>query len=81
MNTNNNNIENEFFLSQWITGELTDTELKNLVSENDFIAYKKLKKGLDVYAELEKPMDNSFIAIQNKISKSTKVRNLQSCFG
>jgi len=78
MKESNKNIENEFFLSQWIEGNLTDTELKNLVSESDFNAFKKLKEGLAIYAELDKPLDDSFKNIQHKIAskKEVKVRTL-----
>jgi len=76
MNKKDKNIINEFFLSQWISGELTDSELKKLVSEEDFLAYKKLKKGIDVFAELEKPLDNSFNKIQHKLENKPKIRSL-----
>jgi len=78
MENNTENIENEFFLSQWIEGNLTETELKKIVSEEDFLAYKKLKKGLDIYSHLEKPLDTSFKEIQNRIHTKTKVRILNT---
>ncbi len=76
MKEDNKNIENEFYLSKWICGELTDAELKNFVSEEDFITYKKMLKGINVYSELEKPLDNSFKKIQSRIKTKPKVRKL-----
>ncbi len=76
MNNKDKNINTEFFLSQWISGELTDSELRKLVSEEDFLAYKKLKKGINVFTELEKPLDNSFYQIQNKLENKPKIRLL-----
>lgn len=65
-------IKNEFYLSQWVSGEITDADLKKLVSEDEFKAFLKLKKGLHVYSELEKPLEDSFVKIQNKIKKRSK---------
>ena len=76
MKINNKNIDRETFLSQWIEGKLSDTELKKLVSKEDFLAYNKLKKGLDVFTELEKPLDKSFTKIQNRIENKPKIKTL-----
>ncbi len=79
MDVKNNNIKNEFFLSQWIEGNLSDAELKKKVSEEDFLAYKELKKGIDIYSKLAQPLEPSFEKIQQKIkaqSNKTKVKKL-----
>ncbi len=76
MKIKNTNIENEFYLSQWIEGNLADTELKKLVSEDDFLAYKKLKKGIEVFCDLEQPLDTSFERILHRMDKKTKIRKL-----
>jgi len=67
----NKNIaeENEVFLAQWLEGTISDEALKNNVSEEDFKAYKKIKKGILILDELEKPMAYSFNGIQNKIKQ------------
>jgi len=75
METKNQHIK-ETFLAQWLEGNLTDNELKNLVSEKDFVAYKKMQKGVTVFTELEKPLDNSFKNIQNRIINKPKVKLL-----
>jgi len=68
----NSAIENEVFLAQWLEGTISDEELKNSVSDEDFKAYKKIKKGILVLDELEKPMAYSFNSIQNKIQQKKK---------
>ncbi|MEE9349838.1 MAG: FecR family protein [Flavobacteriaceae bacterium] len=73
-----NNTE-EFYLAQWLEGNLLDTDLSKLVSNEDVIAYKKLKNGLEVLSKLEQPVAPSFEKIQAKIqhnSSASKVRTL-----
>ncbi|MEO1031299.1 MAG: FecR domain-containing protein [Bacteroidota bacterium] len=67
----------ETFLAQWLEGQLTDEALKNLVSEEDYTAYLKIRQGLDVREQLEAPVDGSFSKIQERISKKkAKVKPL-----
>jgi len=74
-------VENEFFLAKWLEGNISDEELKKFISEEDFIAYKKIKKGILVLDELEKPLSSSFDNIQSKIiqkkKEKLKKQNLQ----
>ena len=76
----NNNIHNDdtIFLAKWMVNEITDTDFKELVSDTDFLAYKKLKEGILLYEKLEEPIDGSFKEIQHKIDtrNKTKVRKL-----
>ncbi len=65
-----------FFLAKWLEGEITDSELKNLVSDEDYIAYQKLKNGINLYGKLNQPLDDSFTNIQNKLTNKTKIRKL-----
>ena len=78
MKENKLHNKNEIFLSEWIAGNFTDDEFENFVSEEDFIAYKKLRKGIHLYEKLEEPTDSSFKKVQEKIQnkKKTKVRKL-----
>jgi transmembrane sensor len=71
-------IENEFYLAQWLDGRLTDAELRKFVSEDDFLAYQELHKGIKAYEDLEQPLDASYQQIKDKIeySKRQKVRKL-----
>ncbi len=68
----NNSAENESFLATWLAGDISDKELKNLVSETDFKAYKKIKKGLFVLDALEQPLPGTFAKIENKIAQKKK---------
>ena len=77
----NNSAENESFLATWIAGETSDKELKNLVSETDFNAYKKIKKGLLVLDSLEQPLSGSFAKIQNKIAIKKKRKQKRQNLG
>ena len=70
--------QNEFYLADWLEGKLTNEELRKLVSEEDFLAYRKLRDGVEVYRDLEQPLDASFQQVLNKINlrKRRKVRKL-----
>ncbi len=65
-------IENEFFLAKWMEGTISEKELINLVSEEDFNVYKKIKRGILVFEELEKPLASSYAAVQNRINHKKK---------
>lgn len=64
---------NESYLAQWLAGDLTDDQLKTLVSETDFIAYKKLQKGIAAFDVLEAPLDNTL----NQINKTIETKRNQ----
>jgi len=68
----NINKENDTFLAKWLEGDLTDQELKNLVSEEGFFSYQKIKKATQVLSEFEKPLALSFAKIQKKINLNKK---------
>jgi len=70
--------ENEFYLAEWLEGNLMDDELKKFVSDADFSAYLKLREGIKTYAELEHPLEASYLKLKNKIEfgKRQKVRKL-----
>lgn len=63
-------INEDVYLAKWIDGELSDAELKNLVSENDFIAFNKIKAGITIFEQLEKPLDLTFQKVNEKINQS-----------
>jgi len=66
---------NDHYLAKWLNAELSDEELKKLISDNDFNAFKKIKEGLDKF---ESPAFNSeklFSNIKSK-NKKNKVRKL-----
>ena len=71
------NSDSDIFLAKWLGGELTDKELKDLVSKEDYAVYLKLRKGLEISEKLNGPIDATFVKIQNRIqSKNKKVRPL-----
>jgi transmembrane sensor len=77
MEKQNSNIENDMFLAKWLEGEVSDAELRSLVSEADFKTYQKLKKAFNISEKLDAPMDESFAKIQERISvKNVKIRPL-----
>jgi len=70
--------ENEFYLAEWLDGKITDEDLKKFVSEDDFLAYQELRKGIKAYEDLEQPLDASYRQLKDKIEygKRKKVRKL-----
>lgn len=67
----------ETYLAKWLDGELTDQQLQDLVSVDDYAAYLKLRKGLSIHEQLNAPIDATFKNIQSRISKKqTKVKPL-----
>lgn len=81
MENKNINRGEDFFLSDWLEDKISDKELQKKVTEEEYIAYQKLKKGIEVYSELNSSLENAFKEIQKKISKKkvskTKVVNMK----
>ena len=79
MENQNLHSNEETFLAQWLEGNLTDTELKKCISEADYNAYLKLRKGLDASDQLNASTEDTFNKIQQKIAnKKTRIRKLYS---
>lgn len=79
MEKQNLNSDNDRFLAQWLAGDLSDNELKFLVSEADFKTFLKIKKGIEAYEVLEGSTASSFAKIQDRIGKQpTKVKTLNT---
>lgn len=77
MEKQNSNSNEETFLAHWLEGKISDAELKNRISEADYNAYLKLRKGLDASDQLNASTEDSFNKIQQKIAnKKTRVRKL-----
>jgi ferric-dicitrate binding protein FerR (iron transport regulator) len=82
MKTTNNDMD--AFLAKWIDGQISDSELKKLVAEEDFKAYKKIRAGIGVFEQLQKPLNDTYDKIKAKIKakksspSKTKVLNLYS---
>jgi transmembrane sensor len=75
-------LDNDYFLAQWIDGQISDSEFKKLVTEEDYMAYKKIKSGIEVHEQLQKPLNDTYVKIKAKIknrtSKKAKVLPLYS---
>jgi hypothetical protein len=83
MKEENIHSNNETFLAKWLEGELSDVDLKALVSETDYNTFIKIRKGINTYEVLESPTETSFEKIKDHISKNKrqdkgKVRSLNS---
>lgn len=77
MKKDNLHNESDVFLAQWLEGNLSDQELKLLVSQEDYNAYIKLRKGLEVNERLNASIDDSLVAIQDRIeNKQSNVKPL-----
>ena len=68
MENKNSHTNNDTFLAQWLEGALSDTELKNRISDQDYNAFIKLRKALEVSDKLNASTKDSFIKIQEKIA-------------
>lgn len=70
----------ETYLSDWLSGKITDEELLQFVTESDFNAYRKLRFSLQSIDLGPPDLDRNFNAIQDKIALKTqqqsKVRRL-----
>lgn len=64
----------DVYLAKWIAGEISDAELKNLVTVQDFIAYQKIKAGITIFEQLEKPLDATFKKVNEKINLSIETK-------
>ena len=77
MEKQNSNSNEETFLANWLEGKISDAELKKRISEADYNAYLKLRKGLDASDQLNASIEDSFNKIQQKIAnKKTRVHKL-----
>ncbi len=78
MKKNNLHIDNDVFLAKWLANEISDIDLKKLISQKDFVAYQKIKKGIAFFDVIEAPLEDSYAKLEQKIQlkKSTKVKQL-----
>ena len=72
--------EEESFLAKWLDGTISDATLKELVSEQDFIDYKKIKNGLELLGKLNRPIAPSFNTIYDSIHKKRNFKHKQASF-
>jgi transmembrane sensor len=67
--------ENETYLSDWLADKISDEQLKQLVSNDDFLAYQNTLRN---YTVSEPNMDENFKTIQQKLAskKETPSRKI-----
>lgn len=75
---NKENLNKDVFLAKWIANEISDVDLRKLVSEAEYLDFLEIKKGLSLFESLEQNNKKSFEKIQLKIKSTnkTKVRKL-----
>ncbi|TKC00935.1 FecR family protein [Pedobacter cryophilus] len=67
-------IDEEVYLAKWMAGEISDAELKQLISENDFASFQKIKAGITIFEQLEAPLDLTFQKIKEKIKSNAQTK-------
>ncbi|TBX69226.1 DUF4974 domain-containing protein [Flavobacterium silvisoli] len=60
------------YLSDWLSGQITDEELKELVSEEDFEAYRKVKNTLEGFQIEDPDLEQNFNAVIQKRNAPNK---------
>ncbi|WP_333878022.1 FecR family protein [Flavobacterium sp.] len=60
--------QNETYLSDWLAHKITDAQLKELVSSEDFEAYQKIKNTLDGLEIKQPDLEQNFNAIRQKLA-------------
>lgn len=65
---------NETYLSDWLAHKITDEQLQQLVSEEDFKAFQKIKNTLNGFEISQPDLEQNFSAIKGKLAakKQTK---------
>ncbi len=65
---------NETYLSDWLAYKISDEQLKQLVSEEDFLAFQQLKSTLADF-EIDNPdLEQNFSAIKQKLALKKEVK-------
>jgi len=67
MEKSDKNHNEPLFLAKWLNDELSDNELKKHVSEADFIAYEKIKNGLNHFEKPDFDAEKIELKIKNKL--------------
>ncbi len=77
MNPSDKKHIKDIYLAKWLSGELTDKELKSYVSENDIEVYIKIKNRLELFEAPKFDGKKLQKRIKNKINKKeVKVKKL-----
>lgn len=73
------NQHSEPYLAKWMAGEISDSNLIELIGKEEFKVYAKILKGIEVEKQLDEPISNSRDVLLHKISerKETKTFNFR----
>ena len=58
---------NDTYLSDWLGNKITDDQLKQLISNNDFLAFQKIKNSLENFTVEDASLAENYEVIQSKI--------------
>ena len=67
----------EQYLAHWMAGKMSDDQLKQYVTTEDFLAYQKLKWALDQHNLAAPNLEENYLRIQNKISQKKKISTIK----
>jgi transmembrane sensor len=71
-------MNNDTYLSDWLADKITDGQLKELVSQEDFIAFQKIKNALDT-TQIEHPdLERNFSAIKQKMAAGKTIKPVKT---
>ena len=74
-------MNEDTILARWLAGEISDADFKQQVSEEDYIAYVKLRKALQLYEHTQTEMPEAvYHNIKSRISKQEKSKKVLSHF-
>lgn len=66
---------NETYLSDWLADKITDEQFKQLVSEEDFMAFQKIKNTLNGFEISPPDLEQNFSAIKQKLVNKKKTKS------
>jgi len=65
---------NETYLSDWLANKISDEQLQQLISEEDFFAFQQLKNALNDFEISNPDLEQNFSAIKQKLTERQKPR-------
>lgn len=77
MKKQNLHSDNDVFLAKWLARELSNADLKALVSQTEYTSFLKLREGITAFEALESSTDDSFIKIKSYMSSQPKQDNIE----
>lgn len=67
--------KNETFLADWLAENISDEQLKKLVSTEDFLAFQNIKNTLNVFEIRPPDLEQNFNAIQHKLASKKELKS------